>query len=74
MGKIITETPIDEFISRFRHNADHQRRIGDLHGCLEFRQLADTLEKYQQIEQILDDCDLEAWEILEKVKEVIYNG
>jgi hypothetical protein len=29
------------------------------------------LHKYQQIEQILDDCDLEAWEILEKVKDVV---
>ena len=24
-----------------------------------------------QIKQILDDCDLEAWEVLEKIKEVI---
>lgn len=31
----------------------------------------DTMRKYQQIEQILDDCDLEAWEVLEKVKEVV---
>lgn len=34
----------------------------------------DTMCKYQQIEQILDDCDLEAWEILEKIKEVVENG
>jgi hypothetical protein len=33
-----------------------------------------TMNKYQQIEQILDDCDLEAWEVLEKVKEVVNNG
>lgn len=31
----------------------------------------DRIQKYQKIEQILDDCDLEAWEILEKIKEVI---
>lgn len=31
----------------------------------------DTMHRYQQIEQILDDCDLEAWEVLEKVKEVV---
>lgn len=31
----------------------------------------DIVRKYQKIEQILDDCDLEAWEILEKVKEVV---
>lgn len=29
-----------------------------------------TMRKYQKIEQTLDDCDLEAWEVLEKVKEV----
>lgn len=34
----------------------------------------DTMHRYQQIEQILDDCDLEAWEILEKVKEVVEDG
>ena len=34
----------------------------------------DTMSKYQKIEQILDDCDLEAWEILEKVKEVVKDG
>ena len=33
-----------------------------------------TMRKYQRIEQILDDCDLEAWEILEKVKEVVVDG
>lgn len=31
----------------------------------------DTMRKYEKIEQILDDCDLEAWEVLEKIKEVI---
>ena len=34
----------------------------------------DTMRKYKQIEQILDDCDLEAWEILEKIKEVVEDG
>lgn len=32
------------------------------------------LHKYQQIEQILDDCDLEAWEVLEIIKEVVKDG
>lgn len=32
------------------------------------------MRKYQKIEQILDDCDLEAYEVLEKIKEVIGNG
>ena len=34
----------------------------------------DTMRKYQKIEQILDDCDLEAWEVLEKIKEVVEDG
>ena len=32
------------------------------------------LRKYQKIEQIIDDCDLEAWEVLEKIKEVVEDG
>ena len=39
-----------------------------------FRKAADTMRKYQEIEQILDDCDLEAWEVLEKIKEVVEDG
>lgn len=35
------------------------------------RTAKDTMRKYQKIEQILDDNDLEAWEVLEKVKEVV---
>ena len=34
----------------------------------------DTMRKYQQIEQILDDCDLEAWEVLEQIKKVAEDG
>lgn len=34
----------------------------------------DTMRKYQEIEQILDDYDLEAWEVLEKIKKVVENG
>lgn len=30
-----------------------------------------ALERQNKIMQILDDCDLEAWEILEKIKEVM---
>ena len=30
-----------------------------------------ALEQQDRIIQILDDCDLEAWEILEKIKEVV---
>ena len=42
------------------------------------RQLAEWLRQFKEIKrqqdriiQILDDCDLEAWEILEKIKEVV---
>lgn len=31
------------------------------------------LEKLDKIEQIIDDCDLEAWEVLKMIKEVL-NG
>jgi len=30
-----------------------------------------ALEQQDKIIQILDDCDLEAWEILEKIKEAV---
>jgi hypothetical protein len=33
-----------------------------------------TMRKYQKIEQILDDYDLEAWEVLEMIKKVIEDG
>lgn len=33
-----------------------------------------TMRKYQKIEEILDDCDLEAWEVLEKIKKVVEDG
>ncbi len=31
----------------------------------------ECIEKLEKIEQIIDDCDLEAWEVLEKIKEVL---
>ena len=41
----------------------------------EFIEIAiDTMRKYQKIEQIFDDFDLEAWEVLEKVKKVVEDG
>jgi hypothetical protein len=30
-----------------------------------------ALKQQDEIMKILDDCDLEAWEILEKIKEVV---
>ena len=46
--------------------------VADVIECgKEHRQLAEWLRKYQKIENIIDDCDLEAREILEKIKEVV---
>jgi hypothetical protein len=62
---------LEESIKRYTDNAEYERTHGNLQGCLEFKQLAEWLRKYQKIEQTLDDYDLEAWEILEKIKEVV---
>ena len=61
---------LDESIKRYTDNAEYERTHGNLQGCMEFKQLAEWLRKYQKIENIVDDYDLEAWEILEKIKEV----
>jgi hypothetical protein len=34
----------------------------------------DTMHKYEKIEQILDDCDLEAWEVLGEIRKVVEDG
>lgn len=65
---------IDEAIKRYKGNAEYERTHGNLQGCLEFRQLVEWLSKYQKIKEIIDDCDLEAWEVLEKIKEVVEDG
>lgn len=39
-----------------------------------FEMAVGIMRKYQKIEQIIDDCDLEAWEVLEKIKEVVEDG
>ena len=43
-----------ERIERFKSNAEVQRKFGDLQGSLEFRELAQELEKLEQIEQIVN--------------------
>lgn len=43
-----------ERIERFKSNAEVQRKFGDLQGCLEFRELAQELEKLEQIAQIVN--------------------
>ena len=44
---------IEEVIKRFNDNAEYERTHGNLQGCLEFRQLAEWLEKLQKIQEIL---------------------
>ena len=43
-----------------------------------FSKTIDTLwimaQKYQKIEQILDDCLLDDWEILKSIREVVEDG
>ena len=34
----------------------------------------ETMKKYQKIEQILDDCLLDDWEILKSIREVLEDG
>lgn len=41
---------IEEAITRYKSNAEHERTHGNLQGCLEFRQLAEWLRKYQQLQ------------------------
>lgn len=50
---------IDEELERCKNAADYHSTI------------ANTMSKYQKIEQILDDYIAEAWEVLEKIKEVV---
>lgn len=38
-----------------------------------YKYCLESIDKLEKIEQIIDDCDLEAWELLEKIKEVL-NG
>ena len=33
-----------------------------------------VMRKYQKIQEIIDDCDLEAWEVLEKIRKVVEDG
>ena len=67
---------IDEAITRYKNNAEYERTHGNLQGCLEFRQLAEWLRKYQKMQNILDNAtDLEGTPRLnwfyEQIKEVL---
>jgi hypothetical protein len=45
-------TTLSEAIVRYKNNAEYERTHGSLQGCLEFRQIAEWLEKLQKIEEI----------------------
>lgn len=40
---------LDEAIDRYTNNAEYERTYGSLHGCLEFRQLAEWLKDYKRL-------------------------
>ena len=58
---------------------DREQMIEDLHFLSDkgnyksIKYAIECINKLEQIEQIVDDCDLEAWEVLEKIKEVLKN-
>lgn len=46
---------LDEVITRYKNNAEYERRHGNLQGCLEFRQLAEWLEELKQLREQQDE-------------------
>ena len=48
---------IEEAITRYKNNAEYERTHGNLQGCLEFRQLAEWLRKYQKIERYMEKLE-----------------
>ena len=69
---------IEEAITKYKNNAEYERTHGNLQGCLEFRQLAEWLCKYQKIEQIYkkwnDVNDFSYNQAMQKIGVVIEKG
>lgn len=40
---------IDEAVTRYKNNAEHERTHDNLQGCLEFKQLAEWLKDYKRL-------------------------
>jgi hypothetical protein len=58
---------IEEQITIFEHNAEHERKEGDLNNCLHFRQLAEWLKELK--------THREAWEkCVKEIKEWYWNA
>ena len=45
-----------------------------INGHMAMKIAVDTMRKYQKIAQILDEYDLESWEILEMIRKVVEDG
>jgi hypothetical protein len=54
---------LDEAIERFEHNAEFERRNGNLQGCLEFRQLVEWLSALQEYKDVLNKIRVEIEQI-----------
>lgn len=42
---------LDESIKRYTNNAEYERMVGNLQGCLDFRQLAEWLSELKQLRE-----------------------
>ena len=74
-------TPQEPIIDKIRAEIDEHieqlKKLKSFHNGsygASINLVIDTMHKCQKIEQILDDCDHEAWEVLEKIKEVVEDG
>ena len=49
---------LEQAIDRYTNNAEYERTHGSLHGCLEFKQLAEWLKDYKRLleQQSREDC------------------
>lgn len=70
------EMSIEEVITRYKNNAEYERTHGNLQGCLEFRQLAEWLEKLQKIQEIVNSktTRLSYEEGFRQIKKVVEDG
>ena len=74
---------LDEAIKRYTDNAEYERTHGNLQGCLEFKQLAEWLRKYQKIQEIISDfrkyqkgisCGFGGTTYMQMISEVVEDG
>ena len=42
---------VDEAIEMYANNAEYERTHGSLHGCMDFRQLAEWLKDYKRLKE-----------------------